>query len=46
MLASTFIENLEHANAMTSHHCEGAKEQHQSGNIRVGAQVAFVDHYS
>ena len=33
LLASTFIENLEHMNAMVSQHCEGVKEQGQSGKF-------------
>ena len=45
VLASTFIENLEYANAAVSQHCEGVKEQCQSGNNELDAQVAFVDDY-
>ena len=37
MLAPTFIENPEHTNAVASQNCEGAKEQHQSGNRGLGA---------
>ena len=45
MLAPTFTRNQEHTNAVASQHCEGVKEQHQSVNTRLGAQVAFVDGY-
>ena len=30
---------------VASKHCEGVKEQHQSGNTRLGVQVAFIDDY-
>ena len=45
MLAPTLIENLKHMNAAASQHCEVAKEQHQSGNTGMDAQVAFLDDY-
>ena len=45
MSAPTFIENHEDMNAVASQHCEGMKEQHQSGNTGLGAQVAFMDAY-
>ena len=43
MSAPTFIENMEHANAVAFQHSEGAKEQLQSGNTGLGAQVALPD---
>ena len=46
MSASTFIEKLEHANAVASQLGEGVKEQLQPGSIRLGPQVAFVGDYS
>ena len=45
MLAPTFIENPEHANAVASQHSEGVEEQLQSVSTRLGAQVAFMDNY-
>ena len=41
MLAPTFIENLEHTNAVASPHGEGVEEQSQSGSTRLGAHVVF-----
>ena len=37
--------HMEHANAVASQHGEGAKEQYQSGNTGLGAQVALLDDY-
>ena len=31
--------------AAVSQHCEGVKEQFQSGDIELDAQVAFMDDY-
>ena len=45
VLALTFIENQEHANAVTFKLGEDAKQQPQSGSTRLGAQVAFLDDY-
>ena len=45
MLASTFIENLGHMNAVASLLGEGVEEQPQSGSTRLGAQVAFMNDY-
>ena len=42
-VCSHLIKDLDHAHAVTYQHCEGVKEQHQSGNTRLDAQVAFVD---
>ena len=44
----TFTENPtipQHTIAVASQNCEGAEEQHQSGNTILGAQVAFIDDY-
>ena len=45
MSAPTFIENLEQTNDAVFQHCEGAEDQHQSGNTGFGGQVAFMDDY-
>ena len=45
MSAPTFIENLQHTNAAVSQHCEGVKEQCQSGSTGLDVQVAFTDDY-
>ena len=39
--APTFIKNPDHMNAAAPQHCEGVKEQHQSGNTRLDAQEAL-----
>ena len=45
VLAPTYTENPDHANAAVSQHCESAKEQYQSGKTGLDALVAFVDDY-
>ena len=44
--APIFMENLEYMSAEIYQHCEGIKEQCQSGNTEWDTQVAFVDDYS
>ena len=43
--APIFLENSHCVNSMAFQHCEGVKEQYQSGNTGFGGQVAFVDDY-
>ena len=43
--APTFIENPEHANAVSSQYKECVLELPQSGSAGLGAQMAFVDDY-